>query len=389
MEPDKKLPPAEVLPPIPTPPHVAFREFRIAVVPYLLFAVMLGVTGYVWKGYVGTSALVGEAESVRALVGSTTSGRILRLQVDALQRVAAGQTIALVLPFEPRVLDAQIALSKARMDLIRSGISSDVRKDNMRINLEKLRLDMMSKRVELVEARAKQTYAELELARVERLFAGTAGSTGGPVRSIYSQADLDVARRDVNASTAMVVELNRLVSEIDSAIREMSVSESKVDGDLPASVRAAINVEESNLDLLEAQMLPQELVAPFDGIVSVVHRQAGETILAGEAILTVSKEKPSRVVAFVRQPLNLEPKVGMKIEVRCRGGRRLSGVGEILSVGSQLEPVYPTLLPRNANAAGNGSANVSAELGLPVFVSLPNDLVVRPGELVELLGLPR
>jgi HlyD family secretion protein len=347
------------------------------------------VTGYVWKGYVGTSALVGEAESVRAQVGSTTSGRILRLQVDALQRVAAGQTIALVLPVEPKVLDAQIAISKARMDLIRSGISSDVRKENMRINLEKLRLDMMSKRVELVEARAKQTYAELELARVERLFAGTAGSTGGPVRSIYSQADLDVARRDVNASTAMVVELNRLVSEIDSAIREMSVSEPKVDGDLPSSVRAAINVEESNLDLLEAQMLPQELVAPFDGIVSVVHRQAGETILAGEAILTVSKEKPSRVVAFVRQPLNLDPKVGMKIEVRCRGGRRLSGVGEVLSVGSQLEPVYPTLLPRNANAAGNGSGNVSAELGLPVFVSLPNDLVVRPGELVELHGLIR
>jgi multidrug resistance efflux pump len=187
----------------------------------------------------------------------------------------------------------------------------------------------------------------------------------------------------------MVVELNRLVSEIDSAIREMSVSEPKVDGDLPSSVRAAINVEESNLDLLEAQMLPQELVAPFDGIVSVVHRQAGETILAGEAILTVSKEKPSRVVAFVRQPLNLDPKVGMKIEVRCRGGRRLSGVGEVLSVGSQLEPVYPTLLPRNANAAGNGSGNVSAELGLPVFVSLPNDLVVRPGELVELHGLIR
>ena len=372
----------ETLTPIPTPPRVAFREFRIGFVPYVMFAVVLGLTGFVWRGYVGPSALVGEAESVKAVVGSTTSGRILRLQVGALQKVTTGQTIAQVSPVEPRVLDAQIALSKARIDLIRAGISSDVRKENLRVNLEKLRLDMMSKRVELVEARAKQTYAELELARVERLFTGTPNTPGGTPISAFSKADLDVARRDVSAYSSMVQELTRLVSEIEASVREMSANEVKVDGELPMSIRSAINVEERTLDLLEAQIAPQDLVAPFDGIVSVIHRQAGEIILPGEAILTVSKEKATRVVAFVRQPLNLDPKVGMKIEVRSRSGRHASAVGEVVSVGSQLEAVFPTLLPKNSG--GSGSSGNSSELGLPLMVSLPAELGVRPGELVDL-----
>lgn len=374
--------PPETLTPIPTPTRVAFREFRIGFVPYVMFAAVLGLTAIVWRGYVGPSVLVGEAESVKAIVGSTTSGRILRLQVGALQKVTAGQTIAQVSPVEPRVLDAQIALSKARIDLIRAGISSDVRKENLRVNLEKLRLDMMSKRVELVEARAKQTYAELELARVERLFAGAATTPGGTTLPVFSKADLDVARRDVSAYGSMVQELTRLVSEIESSIREMSSNEVKVDGELPMSVRSAINVEERTLDLLEAQIAPQDLVAPFDGVVSVIHRQAGEIILAGEAILTVSKDKAARVVAFVRQPLNLDPQVGMKVHVRSRSGRHASAVGEVVSVGAQLEPVFPTLLPKNSGGANSGG--VPVEMGLPLLVSLPAELGIRPGELVDL-----
>jgi multidrug resistance efflux pump len=144
-------------------------------------------------------------------------------------------------------------------------------------------------------------------------------------------------------------------------------------------------VESKNLDLLESQMMPIDLVAPFDGVVSVVHRWSGETIQAGEPILTVSQEKPSRVVSFIRQPIQVQTQPGMKVEVRARGGKREIGVGEVLRVGSQLEPISPSLLPRTSGMpAGGNSGGSTIENGLPVLVSLPANLTLYPGEVVDL-----
>ena len=82
MEPNSSRPPEEALQPIPTPPGAAFREFRIAIVPYLLFGVMLAVTAQVWRGYVGPSMLLGEVESVKAVIASATAGRLVQVQVE-------------------------------------------------------------------------------------------------------------------------------------------------------------------------------------------------------------------------------------------------------------------------------------------------------------------
>jgi multidrug resistance efflux pump len=378
--------PVEALKPIPSPPGAIFKEFRIAVLPYLAFAGIFAATIWTWKGYVGPSSLVGEVESVKAIVSSASAGRLAQVQVDALQRVTTGQVVAQILPVEPRVLDAQIALSKARIDLLRVGMDPDLRKQNNRINYEKLRLDWMSKRVELMTAKAKYIYVQLELARVERLFAGLGTNSGTLSPSIFSRSDLDVARRDAAMAEAEVKELEGLVSNIDLSLKQMAPGEIKLDDEIPSSVRSAIGVEERNLDLMEAQFAPISLVAPFDGVVSVVHRLSGESIQPGEAILTIARERASRVVAFVRQPINLDPKPGMKVEVRTRSGLRAQGVGEVISVGSQLEPVFPSLLPKSSNQGGNNSVG---ELGLPLLVSLPPDFPVHPGEIVDLRSMER
>lgn len=108
--------------PIPTPAGTLFREFRIQAFPYIAFMLVVGLTVWLWRGYVGPATWVGEVESVRGVVSSVGPGRLAQLQVDALQRVTAGQVVARVITVEPRILEAQISLSKARIDLIRVGI---------------------------------------------------------------------------------------------------------------------------------------------------------------------------------------------------------------------------------------------------------------------------
>jgi multidrug resistance efflux pump len=344
---------------------------------------VVGITAWLWQGYVGPATWVGEVESVRGVVSSMGPGRLAHVQVDALQRVTAGQILARVITVEPRILEAQISLSKARIDLIRVGSDSELRKQNSRVNLEGLRLDWMSKRVDWLSAKARSSYRQLELARLEKLRSGvTNGGSASPL-PVLSQNDLDISRRDAAVEEAAVVELEQLVAKIGASIQQLSVSRSE--GQDSPSTSAAIEVESKNLDLLESQMMPIDLVAPFDGVVSVVHRRSGETIQAGEPILTVSQEKPSRVVSFIRQPIQVQTQPGMKVEVRARGGKREIGVGEVLRVGSQLEPIAPSLLPRTSGMpAGGNSVGSTIENGLPVLVSLPANLTLYPGEVVDL-----
>jgi len=369
--------------PIPTPAGALFREFRIQAVPYIAFVMVVGITAWLWQGYVGPATWVGEVESVRGVVSSMGPGRLAHVQVDALQRVTAGQILARIITVEPRILEAQISLSKARIDLIRVGSDSELRKQNSRVNLEGLRLDWMSKRVDWLSAKARSSYRQLELARLEKLRSGvTNGGSASPL-PVLSQNDLDISRRDAAVEEAAVVELEQLVAKIGASIQQMSASRSE--GQDSPSTSAAIEVESKNLDLLESQMMPIDLVAPFDGVVSVVHRWSGETIQAGEPILTVSQEKPSRVVSFIRQPIQVQTQPGMKVEVRARGGKREIGVGEVLRVGSQLEPIAPSLLPRTSGMpAGGNSVGSTIENGLPVLVSLPANLTLYPGEVVDL-----
>ena len=368
--------------PIPTPAGTLFREFRIQAFPYIAFMLVVGLTVWLWRGYVGPATWVGEVESVRGVVSSVGPGRLAQLQVDALQRVTAGQVLARVITVEPRILEAQISLSKARIDLIRAG-DSDLRKQNSRVNLESLRLDWMSKRVDWLSAKARSAYRQLELARLEKLRSGVVSGVGAVSLPVMSQNDLDVSHRDTAIEEATVKELEQLVAQIGATIQQLSANRSE--GQDSSSTTAAIEVESKNLDLLESQMMPIDLVAPFDGVVSVVHRWSGETIQAGEPILTVSQEKPSRVVAFIRQPIQIQAQLGMKVEVRARGGKREMGVGEVLRIGSQLEPISSTLLPRTSGLPSGGSSGGSAtENGLPVLVSLPANLTLYPGEVVDL-----
>ena len=78
------------LPPIPSPPGTVFREFRVAVLPFVVFATVLGLTVYTWSNYVGPSNFVGEVAPIRTVVSSTQPGHLTLLNVGLLDRIREG-----------------------------------------------------------------------------------------------------------------------------------------------------------------------------------------------------------------------------------------------------------------------------------------------------------
>jgi multidrug resistance efflux pump len=364
----------EKLPPIPSPPGTAWREFRINVVPVAAFVAVLGATIFTWRHYVGPSPLVGEVEAIRTIIASPQAGRVIQLQAGHLEHVSPGQPLVQLLTTDPKVLEANIAVSRARIELARINVDPTLRRENNLISYTRLRLDWLQRRAELAETRVRLGYYESALDRVQRFYNDFTNRFTSPL-------DLDIAKRDVEVAKATMAAQVRLVSDIEESMKSVEPDEGKLDTEVSASVRATIAVEEAQLRLIEAQLAPVTLTADREGVVSIVHRHAGESVLAGDPILTISSISSDRIVGFIRQPLRIEPRKGMELDVRPRSFDRKAGRGRIISVGTQMEPILPELLPNSAGRVG--------ERGLPIIVTLPLGMKLIPGEFVDLLPVGR
>ncbi|MCU0963001.1 MAG: HlyD family secretion protein, partial [Pirellulaceae bacterium] len=119
--------------------------------------------------------------------------------------------------------------------------------------------------------------------------------------------------------------------------------------------------------------------APLAGTVVAVHRYPGQSVRAGDPILTIASEQARYIVSYIPQERGAPPTVGWGVKVRARtvGSQPRESVVE--SVGPQIEliPVHQRRHPQ------------VPEWGLPVRVLLPEGLEVRPGELIDVTFIAR
>jgi multidrug efflux pump subunit AcrA (membrane-fusion protein) len=146
------------------------------------------------------------------------------------------------------------------------------------------------------------------------------------------------------------------------------------------ALEASIRVQDAKLRLTESEQVPLILTAPMDGTVSVVHHQSGETLLAGDPIVTLSAVTSDRIIGYVPPSLTVSPQVGMPVQVRVRSLPRVVRRAEIVGIGNELQLV--------TDAQFSGQHEHLPALGLAIEVSLPAGQKLLPGELVDLVLLP-
>jgi multidrug resistance efflux pump len=230
-----------------------------------------------------------------------------------------------------------------------------------------VRLHWMAQRAELGVARADLAVAEADFHRAEELFKD----------KIVSERAYDVAKAKRDSLKNKVDELVLSVEDQGHRVELLQPTNtsqiSRVSSD---PLQAAITVEESKLHLTEAELNPITLRSAVDGMVDVIYHRVGEAITAGEPIVGIAPFNAVRIIGYLRPPLLEEPGVGGRVEVRTRGPHRQVGIAQITEVGAQFEPLPPALqMPvRLANS----------ELGLALSISVPPNMQMRPGELVDL-----
>lgn len=345
--------------PIATPPSVHWREFRHRVMPYIIFALVALGTVLLWNQRIARSSMVGQAEAVRTLVVATHPGTIASLKFDLFQAVRKGEIVAQLVPANLGAVTAEL---KANVDELRARLTQD--SDRFVINYQGLRLDWLRRNVELASARLELQLAESEYQRYAALHAS---KTVSDVDFELRRSNRDVLKDKVGGLERLSIELEVEIARLKPNARETPVDR---------AIAAATLAQRKQLQALSDAAI---LRAPMDGAIAALQKRPGETAVPGDVILTIGARQATRIVAYVRQPLNVQPKVGDMVDVSARTGTRRTAPARVLQVGTQLELIEPALLP-----ASMSSSRV-AEYGLPLLVEIPATLKLAPGEIVNLV----
>lgn len=362
---------SDALRPIPIPLAQRLRHARMSVLPTVVFGTVLVTLAVLWRDHVAAPSMVGQVEAVVGNVSSHLPGVLAGLNVQRFQSVRAGDPLGHVIIADPKLLEASLAVIRSELEMLRATQDPIAAQQRNAVNYAQLRIDWMRQRVELANARVGLQLAEAEFRRTEELFKS----------NVASPSEMDIARSGRDAKQQQVEELVKLVSEGEQNFKTLqptNVPDMLRISDEP--MRATIAAHEAQLRQVEAELAPVLLRAPTDGVVSAIFFRSGETVPAGMPIVSIASAHATRIIGYLRPPLLVEPQPGMKVQVRTRGLRRETGASEIVKVGAQLEPL-PLVLQNPLKPAGS-------ELGLTLDITLPPNLPVRPGELVDVRIVP-
>jgi len=360
----------EPLPVIPTPPGQKFREFRIRFLPAMVFSATVLAIAFLWSGYVSPPTLVAQAEAVTAEVKSLDDGVITNLFVERYQLVKKGDPVAAVVSRDNRRLDAQLQILRGQISLAQLQLGTLVDRDRLAFDYQGLRSEYFRQRSELEMAKAELPHAEFDVNQAKKLTAD----------KVLSEFDYRRFLSVFESLQAKATQLSNHVAELEERLQAtLSIGQFSSETETGDAVRQAIaNLEAEGKKLEQISSEPIIIASPLDGIVTAIHRRAGEALLAGEPIVTISSTESSRIVGYLRQPISIQPEPGMAVRVATRSFRRLEVESTIMGVGAQFEVItnFALLHP-----------SVPFDMGLPLAIVIPPELQaqLRPGELVDVI----
>jgi len=370
------------LPIIPTPPAQRWKDFRLHGLPVIGFALVAASIFFLWNHTLAPGTFTGEVEVVQENVASPRPGQLVDLSVEQFQPVKAGDVIARVITTDPKIIEASLAVIRAEVELLKTGMDPVLNQHRDAVNYQQLRLSWLSQRVDLASARVRLQFADSELQRVAKLFEEKIVPLGIPQGPNQNGViGYEVALRDRDALQTEVEERAKLVDEMEQKLQDLKVPDNWENPQATSpAISAAVAVQDEKLRLTEAQLSPNTLKSHMDGVVNKIYHRNGESIVAGEPIVTLTASRAQRIIGYLRQPLSFEPKSGDPVKVYTRRSQRQVGTTRILQVGVQMELVTAPMRLRGYSTA--------MERGLPVLMSLPPGLEVHPGELVDLMFNP-
>lgn len=337
------------------------RRMKI-VGPVLAVVVAMGLWLGLRDGEAGPEPLVasGTVEATEADLGFQAPGRIARVEVREGDPVTVGQEIAALEARELRAgrdgAQGAVEAAEARLRELRSGSrSADVERTRAALN-----------------AAARQAEeARREAERAGRLFQGGAISRQALDRAETQAAVAQAQRRQAEEALGLVQEGPRTET--------IEAQEAMV-----AQARAA-------LDRTEASLENAVITAPFAGVVTLRHREPGETVAPGAPVLTLLDRDDRWVRIYVPEDQIGRVQIGQAAAIRSDTYPDRTYEGRVVFIGSEAEftprnvqtPEERTRLVYPVKVRITGDPGFELKPGIPADVRLEEtgeDAPEAPGE---------
>ena len=309
----------------------------------LILATLAAGTWYV--GRMGRDAAVGlrasgTVEATDADLGFPSPGRVLEVRVAEGATVEQGSKLARLDAREPDAAlvsaQAQLSVAEAHMDELNQGARPQ---------------ELASAEAVLRSASRRAEEATRELERARTLHDGGAIS-----RQAFDQAatrvELSGAARD-QAEQALFL------------LREGPRAEQM------AAQRALVEQAHANVARVAATLANTVIYAPFAGIVTVRHREPGETVAAGIPVLTLLDPESRWVRIYVPAGDIGRVQLGMPAEIVSDTYPERPFPGEVVFIGDEAE-----FTPRNVQTAEERTRLVYA---VRVRITGDTGFTLKPG----------
>lgn len=363
--PTKEMNPNETKP-VPTPLSQRWRQFRTQVMPVLVFLAAATIVVILWERESVPSRLVGEVYAPSSELFSPRSGLVESLNFAPFDVVQKGDVIAVIrwtpeeqLVAERAMIEAEIRLSEL------GGLDPVLDQQRNLLNWQSLRNDWVAARGRLDVLEVQRAQARRDWQRAQNLHDADhlSASEYERLENLYRSLDVEVeaTRRQVR----VLEEASRL-SRIDPDSDEL---------DWARVLEATRWWQHKRLELLEAEARPLMLRAPITGVITQIYQQEGGYVAADTPLAIIRASEAPHILGYLRQPTDSIPVVGTEVEVITRGDRKLRAAARILEVGPQFEPLGPAFIRPFAT---------QEERALPLLISIPEGLDLRPGEIVDL-----
>jgi HlyD family secretion protein len=293
-------------------------------------------------GDVGAEGVVasGTVEATDADLGFLVAGRVLLVDVGEGDAVTNGAELARL---DTRELDAGLAGARAQLDAVEARLSE-------------LERGARPQEVVTAEAAVRSAATRAEEARLERERAVTLFAGGAISRQALDRAE---AALEVAASA------------LEQAGEQLALVQEGPRTETIRAQRAATEQARANVARAEAALAYAVITAPFDGVVTERHREAGETVSPGAPVLTLLDPSDRWVRIYVREDQMGLVRLGLPAEIASDTYPDRVYSGEIVFIGSEAE-----FTPRNVQ-----TAEERIKLVYPVKVRITGDpdFELKPG----------
>jgi multidrug efflux pump subunit AcrA (membrane-fusion protein) len=339
--------------------------------------------------------LKGIAFSHEQTINSVETGYLRSIAVTLYQEVKKGDTLAVIKEntvareeYVDATLQAQRATAEAELDQLKSELAAaedrlladkfDRESDTssierrLSIDLERAHLEVLEIKSILEPDRLTLKDLEVELEIIQKL-------VGEKATEEYelqkAQAQYDIMKEKVEQTQALLDQSqdNYKVAQLrkDEFNQKMPVTPLLSDKEL-APIRKSILVQEKRIAELIKQRGIIVLTAPFDGIVNALNYKPGQTVVRGDAIMTIVKPTPNSITAWVPQENIGHFAQNMKIKVVSLNTPQRTFVSQISNMSPSLELIPQQLWRIPTVPEWGRSIQVPIQ---PSFACLHNEIV--------------